>query len=313
MLPKLKTPEANTKAADFVAGGVKTITAPRAKARNYAQEDADLYVKIQLFGSPGTGKTFLGKALLELGFKVLFLTTDLGGDGLNSIVIPMRREGTWNKYRQNMRSVEIEGYDEVSSFLAAPESVFPDIYDWDPDFIFWDGLSGWQLIDIGEKVGEYAVGDKASEAERDGLQMNQQKWGQIQRATFRGLSDFCAMRNIKTGRSWHKVATCLETLKSKGANSGGGFVEGREPYLQGAGGRMAMAAFDLVIRTAIMSSPLDEDGSKREFWYILQGHQNLAAKVRGYQLPPKMKADGRALISLLFEQMGVGMPAVEAR
>ena len=310
MLPKLKTPEANTKAADFVAGGVKTISAPRAKARNYAQEDADLYVKIQLFGSPGTGKTFLGKALLELGFKVLFLTTDLGGDGLNSIVIPMRREGTWDKYRQNMRSVEIEGYDEVSSFLAAPESVFPDIYDWDPDFIFWDGLSGWQLIDIGEKVGEYAVGDKASEAERDGLQMNQQKWGQIQRATFRGLSDFCALRNKKTGRVWNKVATCLEAVKSKG-NGQGGFTESKEPLLQGAGGRLAQGAFDVIVRTSITSSPIDEDGSKREYNYILQGHQNMAAKVRGFQLPPKMPADGKKLITEIFTQLGLEMPNVE--
>lgn len=310
MLPKLSPPAAQ-KAEAFVKGGVKTITAPRAKVRNYAEDDADLYLKALIFGNSGSGKTYIIRALLELGFKVLVLSTDLGGDGLNSIIIPMRNDGTWAQFKNNLRSVEIEGYDEVANFLARPESLVPDIYDWDPDFLFWDGMTGWQINDVGEKVGDYSVGDKASAAEQDGLQLNQQKWGQIQRATYRGLSDFCAMRNQKTGKIWHKIATCLETIKSKGAGSGGGFVEGREPYLQGAGGRMAMAAFDLIVRTSIQSSPLDEDGSKREFWYILQGHQNLAAKVRGYQLPPKMKADAKELIRLLMSQMGLAVPEVE--
>lgn len=289
-------------------GGVKTITAPRAKVRNYAAEDADTYIKALLFGNSGTGKTYIVKSLLELGFKVMVLSTDLGGDGLGSVIVPMRNDGTWAEYRNQLRSVEIEGYDEIANFFVRPEAYIEDIYDWDPDFIFWDGMTGWQINDIGEKVGDYTVGEKASAAEQDGLQLNQQKWGQIQRATYRGLSDFCGMRNMKTGKIWHKIGTCLETLKSKGAGAGGGFVEGREPYLQGAGGRLAGAAFDLIIRTAITSSPLDEDGSKREFWYILQGHQNLAAKVRGYSLPPKMKADGKALISEVFKQMGINLP-----
>jgi hypothetical protein len=97
----------------------------------------------------------------------------------------------------------------------------------------------------------------------------------------------------------------------QGVAAGGGFAEGREPYLQGAGGRLATAAFDLIIRTAITSSPLDEDGSKREFYYILQGHQNLAAKVRGYALPPKMKADGKFLITEMFRQAGIPLPVVD--
>lgn len=309
LLPTLKTPEANAAAQKFATGPVKTVTAPRAKVRRYDQDEVDVYLKLMLFGTPGTGKTYIVKDLLELGFKVLVLTTDLGGDGLNSVIIPMRRLGTWDKFRQNLKSVELEGYDEVASFLTAPETVIPEIYDWDPDFVVWDGLSGWQLIDIGEKVGDYEAGKNASDAERDGLQMNQQKWGQIQRATFRGLSDFTALRNKKTGKLWHKVVTCLEAIRSKGGGAGG-FNEAKEPLLQGGGGKLALGAFDIIVRTAITSSPLDEDGSKREFHYILQGHQNLAAKVRGFQLPPKMPADGRALVTDLFRQLGLELPKV---
>ena len=309
-LPPLKKSESAAKAEQFVKGGVSTITAPRAKVRNFAEDEVDTYIKILLFGNNGTGKTYILKSLLELGFKVVVLSTDLGGDGLSSVIIPLRGEGTWAAHKNQLRSVEIEGYDDVANFLVRPEAYIADIYEWNPDFIFWDGMTGWQINDVGEKVGDYAVGDRATAAEQDGLQLNQQKWGQIQRATYRGLSDFCSMRNTKTGKIWHKVATCLETIKSKGIGSGGGFTEGREPYLQGAGGRLATAAFDLVIRTAISSSPLDEDGSKREYSYILQGHQNLAAKVRGYDLPPKMPGDGKKLITEMFKQAGIQLPAL---
>ena len=309
MLLLLKKPEAKAAAEKFVSGGVKTINAPQAKVRKFDEDETDLYLKVLVFGTAGSGKTTIIKSLLELGFKVLVLSTDLGGDGLNAIIIPMRREGTWKKFRHNLRSVEIEGYDEVSNFFAHPETSVPDIYDWDPDFVFWDGLSGWQINDVGTKVGEFESGKNASEAEREGLQMNQQNWGQIQRATFRGLSDFCAMRNVKTGKIWHKVATCLEkiTLKSNGA---GGFAESKEPYLQGAGGKMALGAFDIIVRTTLTSSPTDEDGSTREYNYVLKGHQNLAAKVRGFDLPAKMPASAAKLVSELFLQMGLTLPEV---
>ena len=309
LLPTLKTPEANAAAQKFATGPVKTVTAPRAKVRRYDQDELDLYLKLLMFGSSGSGKTYIIRMLLEMGYKVLAMTTDFGGDGLNSVIIPMRREGTWDKFRGNFKSVEIEGYDDVLSFLQAPETLVPEIYEWDPDFVFWDGLSGWQMIDVGEKVGDYEAGKNASDAERDGLQMNQQKWGQIQRATMRGISDFLAMRNKKTGRPWHKIVTCMEAIKSKGGGQGG-FSETKEPLIQGGASRLVSGFFDVIVRTAITSSPLDEDGSKREFHYILQGHQNLAAKVRGFQLPPKMSADGRALVTDLFRQLGLELPKV---
>jgi hypothetical protein len=307
MLLKPKTTEANQKAANFVTGGVKTVTPPRARVQKYDEGELELYIKLLFFGGPGTGKTYITKDLLELGFKVLVITTDLGGDGLKSVIIPMRREGTWDLLKSNLRSVEIEGYDDVEAFISAPETSIPDIYEWDPDFVIWDGISGWQVIDVGEKIGDYAVSDKASDAERDGLQMNIQKWGQIQRATLRGLANFTAMKNKKTGRQWDKIGTCLEAIKSKGGGQGG-FVETREPLVQGGAGKHITGVFDMIVRTSITSSPLDEDGSKREYHYILQGHQNLAAKVRGFAFPPKMKADGKELIVSIFEQLGRPLP-----
>ncbi len=311
-LPKLSSPTASAKAEAFVAGPVKTLTAPRAKVRRFDEEEVEMYLKLMVFGNPGTGKTYIVRALLELGFKVLVATTDVGGDGLNAIIIPMRAAGTWDKFKHNLRSVELSGYDEVKSFWTSPETVMPDVYDWDPDFIFWDGMSGWQQIDVSTYVGDMTPESKkgVSEARESGLQFEQQDWGQVRNATVRGVDAFCSMRNKKTGRPWHKVATSHESVKSKGAAAGGGFVEGKEPLLQGAGGRIILGAFDLILRSTVTSDPLDEDGSKRKFQYILQPHQNLAAKVRGFALPPKMDADAKVLIVDLFKQMGLELPTV---
>lgn len=315
----LKPPSkpASAIAADFVAGGVpKALTPPRTKARNFAEEDPEIYVKAMFFGSPGTGKTWIVKALLELGFKVLVATTDVGGDGLNSIIIPMRREGTWETFRKNLRSQELVGYEEVKSFFKDPEKFdgLQDIYQWDPDFIFWDGLSGWQQVDVSQYVGDMTperAGSKGvSEARESGLQFEQADWGQIRNATVRGVDDFCSMRNKITGKPWHKVVTCHEAVRSKGAASGGGFIEAKEPLLQGAGGRIIIGAFDLVIRCTAKSDPTDEDGSKRAYEYVLQPNQNLVAKVRGYALPPRMPADPKELFISIFRQMGMALPAL---
>ena len=309
MLPKLSPPAAQ-KADDFIRGGVKTIAAPRAKVRNYAEDNDEVYIKLMLFGNPGSGKTYLVRALLELGYRVLVITTDVGGNGLNAVVIPMRLDGTWERFRKNLRAVDLEGYENVKSFMNNPQESIPDLYEWDPDFVVWDGMSGWQQIDVSQYVGDMTPESKkgVSEARESGLQFEQQDWGQIRNATIRGLDDFCGMRNRKTGRIWHKVVTCHESVKSKGAASGGGFTEGKEPLLQGAGGRLAQGAFDIILRTAVQSDPLDEDGSKRKFFYILQPHQNLAAKVRGFRLPAKMEADGKELIRTVMEQLGLELP-----
>lgn len=314
LMPMKKSPAAAKDA--FVATGVKIISGPRVKAVRFDQDEPELYIKAMFFGSVGTGKTTVVRGLLELGFKVLVVTTDVGGDGLNSVIIPMRTNNTWDKYRGNLRAVDVSGYEEMKSFCVSPETVFPDIYEFDPDFIFWDGMSGWQQVDVSEYVGDMmptrSSGKDVSEARESGLQFEHQDWGQIRNATIRGIDSFCAMRNKKTNRIWHKIVTCHERIVAKPAGQGGGFTEAKEPLLQGAGGRLALGAFDLVIRTVASSTSFtDEDGGKRKFEYVLQPHQNLAAKVRGFNLPSRMDADPVVLFTILMEQLGLPLPKIK--
>ena len=309
-LPTLKKPESAAAAQKFISGGVKTISAPRAKARKYADEEQETYLKILFFGPIGSGKSWVTKGLLELGFKVLVVTTDIGGNGLNSIITPMRRAGTWDAVKNNLREISLNGYEEIKSFFKEPETFegLEDLYDWDPDFIFWDGISSWQSVDISEYIGDMVPDQKSgvSDAREAGLQFSIQDWGQVTSATVRGMDDFCSMRNKKTGRLWNKIGTCHELIRPRGQGAGGGFVDAKEPLLQGRGGKLVLGAFDIVARTYLKVDTLDT--TKRSFVYQFQSDQNLVAKVRGFDLPPETEADPKKLFKDLYEQLGMTLP-----
>jgi hypothetical protein len=117
------------------------------------------------------------------------------------------------------------------------------------------------------------------------------------------------MKNAKTGKVWHKVATGLESIKHKPGASGT-FTEAKEPLLQGSGGKLAMAAFDIVMRTSATSVTADseKDLSDREYTFSVLPNQNNAAKNRGFDLQPSFPADGKQLFQELFHQLGLAVP-----
>jgi len=293
----------------FIGGGTaRTLTPPRVKFNNYAETDSS-YLKMFIFGPMATGKTLLVKALLDLGFKVLVISTDVGGSGLTTVTLPLKREGTWAEARTRLREVEISGYEAVTNLFAAPSTVIPDIDAWDPDFVFWDGSSSFQQIDVSEYCGEIALGKDVDEAVSTGIQNDQQSWGRIRNATVRAFNSFCDMKNATTGKVWHKIATGLEALKHKTGVSGA-FTESKEPLLQGAGGKLAMAAFDIVMRSSATSvtGDSDKDLSDREYTFSVLPNQNNAAKLRGFDLKPSFPADGVQLFQELFAQLELPIP-----
>src|SRR5690242_7762239 len=76
----------------FVKSGPRTITPPRRKAFNMAEEQTS-ESKLLVFGPIGSGKTRLALGPLLLGFKILYLTTDIGDSGHITLINGLRKIG----------------------------------------------------------------------------------------------------------------------------------------------------------------------------------------------------------------------------
>jgi len=91
-------------------------------------------------------------------------------------------------------------------------------------------------------------------------------------------------------------------------------TETKEPLLSGAGGVLSKGAFDLILKTSVRKAKSGETGDDggRVFEYVTAGHQNLAAKNRGFDLPPVVPGDGGALFTTLLEQRGLTKDQLDA-
>jgi hypothetical protein len=268
-----------------------------------------------------THNSTVAKGLLERGFKGIILSTDIGGSGMSAIEGPMRREGH-SKELDNAFDVEIGSYEGVKAFLDDPARVCAeasdgfDLYAFDPDFIFWDGFGAFQQIDLMEFVGDMDGGKRTTEQRESGLQLEMRDWGLIKSATIRLLDQFCSLHNRKTGKIWHKIVSAHESIKSKEVSAGNSVLsETKEPLLTGAGGILARGAFDLILKTLVRKAKAGEpgDGGGRVFEYVTAGHENLAAKNRGFDLPAVMPGDGGELFMTLLQQRGLTKDQIDEK
>jgi len=279
---------------------------PRQKKVIRGNDLSETPVKLFFFGPWGSGKTYTAVDLLRAGYKIVMLVTDIGGSGSNSIRLALRKAGQ-EELLNNFVEIVLDDEEEVEKFIYSPTVYMPDIYDFDPDFLFWDGFGSWQQVYLSEKIGSMAHGsDKRElpEAVEEGLQFETAQWGQLRNATFRRLHKFCTMRNTKTGKVWHKILTAQEGVKSKSSGPNQSeLVETHIPLLQGAGGKLAGGAFDLIIRTV---EKVDKDGGKttRKYVYEIKG-DNAMSKNRGFDLPNVLPADMGKLWEMISDQLGL--------
>lgn len=303
-------------AEDFASGTttVKPITAPRATVRRLS-DPSKAGLRVFAFGPAGSGKTFIAKELLARGWRVVFLSTDIGGSGVSALEGPLRREGKAAAL-ENGVDVEIPDYATVETFLKNPAAIWPEIYDFDPDILFWDGFGAFQQIEMIDYVGSMDGGKRSTEQRDSGLQLEQRDWGLVKTATVRLLDRFCSLHNPRTGKIWHKIVTAHEAVKSKEIGPGQAVLaESKEPLLSGAGGILARGAFDLILKASVRKAKTGEegDGGGRVFEYITVGHENLAAKNRGFDLPAAMPGDGGALFEKLLSQRGLTKDQIDEK
>lgn len=257
-------------------------------------DDALSFVKIMVFGAAGTGKTHFVGQFVELGMKVGLISTDFGGSGHLTIKAHFNKIGR-PELAENVYILPLEGWAEVTEFLRNPYKFDPALWEFDPDLLAWDGFSGFQQIDISEYVGDMTLAPKADGTEKirsdyreSGLGgFENMDWGAIKVATTRSIEKFLTMKTPQ-GKSLHKVVTCLEAILYKPVdpnkpNAGTVLVDSYKPMLQGSGGVLTQAAFDLIMRTAAKVEKND-DGAVRKYILITEGSQNVAAKKRGFEL-----------------------------
>jgi hypothetical protein len=310
--PKPTTP-APANAAEFKSGGVSAVRAPRILVRKLS-DPSKTGLRIMLFGPAGSGKTFFVKDLLKNGWKVLFISTDIGGSGTSALEAPLRREGAGSAL-DNSVDVTVNGFEDLQSFIRKPADYLKpagiDLHSWDPDIVYWDGFGAFQQIEISEFVGSMEAESKKGPSEQrgSGLKLEQSDWGLVRNATIRILDEFCAMHNPKTGKVWHKIVSVHESVKSKEIAPGKtSLAESKEPLLTGAGGILARGAFDLILKTQVRKAKPNEegDGGGRVFEYVVSGHENLAAKNRGFDFGPDavIPGDGYAVFQKMLQQRG---------
>lgn len=295
------------------SGVTPTKSLSKIQVRNLGDASSRFF-KCMLYGKGGTGKTYSIISLIEDGQKVCVFSTDVGGDGLSSVEAEMRYRGK-PELLKNVTFLTLPDYDSVNQFLKAPEKVWPGIYEWNPDFLFWDGFSNYQQVHLQEEV---ELDESVMKAADAGSPLKY--WGAIKRETQREYNRFLMLHDRKTGKLWHKVVTCLEDEKFteeqlKGVTSETEKMkmarQGKGPMVQGAAAKLMGPGCDLVIRT-IRKTKKNSDTGKLETSYLYEtvGTDKIEAKVRGLRLEPIIPADFGMIWELAKKYYGLVQGAV---
>lgn len=256
------------------------------------------YIKIGLYGPPGSGKTFgLVPLVVEHGLKVLVISTDVGGDGLSTVVAELNRQGKGNLAETHVYHITLSTYEEFVEFTEKPELFFPEVYDVGIDVLCWDGYSGFQQ----HQVSEY-VDTLDTIRDREGAVIVQKYWGEIRTASVKTLNKYLYMHNRKDGKLWHKYLTCLVDDRAKEESLAAAIdekakaklpKEQKVPFVQGSAAKLIEPAFDFFALTGTRRIADPKDSTKRtlEYIYKVVSSDKQKAKVRGVEFPDIIPAN----------------------
>lgn len=267
-------------------------------------------LKIFMFGKQGSGKTYAIKALLVAGYKVYYISTDMGGLGLRSFTAELRSEDP--PAMKRLRGLtSIETVADVMKFLYKPAELDPGIWEFDPDFIIWDGYSNFQQVMVPDNIyGE-------SDAKIEDRVTEQKEWMQLKNASLTSLTRFVRIANPVTGKIIHKIVISHEDIRNPSGTIGSlPSSEGVElfvPWFQGSGKQQILGAFDVSIRTGFDRKKKELDSSLG-FRYYLGGPYNKMPKRRGKALralPDEIPGDIMKIILPVFQEEGITKDMVD--
>jgi hypothetical protein len=189
--------ETQTIASKLTGGSKKSYEVKSGK--QLIEEPASFNVLV--YGEMGTGKTKIVIDLLLLGLKVQMIDTDFGGLGPETIRnYFIEHSEHLNLYQNNFRVVNLD-VEGLMAFCRNPQNIIPDIYEWGPDVLFWDGVSSYQQ-------GELEASLCDDDFKRDDADFS--TWRGSRNGTIFPMMRFLKQHNIVTGKPWSKVITLLE-------------------------------------------------------------------------------------------------------
>lgn len=253
------------------------------------------FLKIMAFGEPGSGKTDAIVGFLLAGLKIFVLTTDLGGSGLVTVSNRLKALGR-EDLLVNIKNVDLNEVPHIITFLEHPENVYPEIYEFNPDMLVWEGYSFFQTVVLDEYVLETEqIGKSEIELRDKGLFAVQTDWNAMRRGSMRYSNKFLQMHNKQTGKLWHKYMTFQEDMPERDKEGKELTTYKRKPLLYTAANTLIRAGFDLVIHMAVLHG----SQGKIDYKYRTQSSPQLYAKNRAMPILPEEPAN----MSLLWEKI----------
>lgn len=293
----------------FVAGGTaatasaKTVQPPAKVDPIYAIQTLDElepHVKVYNWGMSGSGKTFLLAKLVEAGYKIAVVNSDVGGNGLNTIVSYLKQVGKPH-LRKNILIIPIPTYQASESFLENPAVYVkkcggPDLWQWDPTIFAWEGYGNWQQVHAWDHVVSMTGGKKQKDSDLDGLALATMDYGLLMKATHFAIDSFCRIQNPYTGATPHKIYQAhvddrpvdMEGKKvPQEKQQGVQLQSGQKPWIMGQGAKLVTGACDFGFRS--FSQEVRSPGKPTQIvygWDFTPGERNGGKTRSSFTLGP---------------------------
>jgi len=280
------------KAAKARTAGTVVAAKPRPKAYRLKAEDNDA-VKALLFGHSGTGKTFFLVGILLAGERVVVLSSDFGSNGLVTVKNELRKRGKLDLLN-NLVVVDVSTFDEIVGFFDNAIDYMPDLNDFNPTVIVWEGFTSFNVDILDEYILSMAPGaDGAGEMRKEGWTHTKQDWQGHKRGTIRTLRRFLAW-TPESGKKIHKLLTCLESKPEINELSS---KTQRGPLVHGTGRDLMNVGFDVVMQT--FKEETKETGVIQHFYRFSGASDKFVVKSRGFDLQPIEPAEPERIWSIL--------------
>jgi len=266
---------------------VSAAKAPKMKMKKAGQDGDQRQINYLLFGESESGKTSTAANLAAADQRVFILFTDLGNDnGISGAQVYANLKKSSEKFKDNVAWISLDDVEQVSKFVEDPTSVVDGFWDFNPDFILWDGFSFHQQMNIIPDVEEDTNSDDASEGSFE----TYKGWGKVKNRTVRTLGNFLSLRN-PNGKALHKIVTTAVKYASEKVGPDKSEVRAQHhPDISGAASKFIRYGFDAVIETV---------REKGVFEFRLD---TSSATKRRFTLPDKMAADFAKLHQSVVDQ-----------